>query len=350
MSIQGKTMQTKTALVVDDSRVARLTLSKLLQAQGFDIVEQGSGEEALAWLQQPGHEPTIIFMDVMMPGMDGLTATRQIKAIPAVSSIPVIVCTGKDSEADLAQARESGAAAVLSKPPAAEALSSILASVSSTKESVEAAEPEPEENNKPDINLDDLIAAVRQQLLPELEQKVISSVAVVQRQVETKLAEQPSLPGLDALSEMTDEVKNTVQHHISELTQSLSSQAEQVVSSTADKAFEAAVENFGLRDKLTVMLHSEGEDWLAEQQTELKATLQTDLKEALLTLLETKLDEQLNNRMPELFKNENEGLLKQFFGEQIDEIAKLKAQMNQQRQFALAAVVVAVAALIFAFV
>lgn len=341
-------MQTKTALVVDDSRVARLTLSKLLQAQGFDIVEQGSGEEALAWLQEPGHEPTIIFMDVMMPGIDGLTATRQIKAIPALSSIPVIVCTGKDTEADLAQARESGAAAVLSKPPAAEALDSILSAVSSTEEPAEATASE--SNTAASIDLDDLIAAVRQQLLPELEQKVTSTVAVVQRQVEAKLAEQPSLPGLDALSEMTDEVKNTVQHHISELTQSLSSQAEQVVSSTADKAFEAAVENFGLRDKLTAMLHSEGEDWLAERQTELKATLQTELKDDLLTLLETKLDEQLNIRMPELFKNENEALLKQFFGEQIDEIAKLKAQLNQQRQFALAAVVVAVAALIFAFV
>ena len=64
------------ALVVDDSRVARMTLSKLLRDHSYSSVEWGSAEEAMQWLQTTDTLPDIIFMDVMMATMDGLTATN----------------------------------------------------------------------------------------------------------------------------------------------------------------------------------------------------------------------------------------------------------------------------------
>ena len=58
-------MTTKLALVVDDSRVARMMLCKLLQSAGFSVVEQGSADEALSWLESSDQTPLIIFMDLM---------------------------------------------------------------------------------------------------------------------------------------------------------------------------------------------------------------------------------------------------------------------------------------------
>lgn len=110
-------MQTKTALVVDDSRVARMTLGKQLRNHGFEVVEQNSAEAALQWLQASTSLPDLIFMDVMMEGMDGFTATQRIKAEADWRDLPVVICSGKETEADLEQARASGAKAVLAKPP-----------------------------------------------------------------------------------------------------------------------------------------------------------------------------------------------------------------------------------------
>lgn len=89
-----------TALVVDDSRVARMTLSKLLRDHSFNSVELGSAEEAMQWLQTTDKLPDLIFMDVMMAAMDGLTATAQLKQHPQWGRIPVVICTGNETEAD----------------------------------------------------------------------------------------------------------------------------------------------------------------------------------------------------------------------------------------------------------
>ena len=134
-------MTTKLALVVDDSRVARMMLCKLLQSSGFSVVEQGSADEALSWLDTSEQTPLIIFMDLMMPGMDGLTATRQIKNDARWQSIPVVLCTSNDSEADKLSAHDSGVLALLSKPPEAQQLQSILAALSAPSVATEEKQP-----------------------------------------------------------------------------------------------------------------------------------------------------------------------------------------------------------------
>lgn len=343
-------MQTKTALVIDDSRVARLTLSKLLQTHGFDIIEQGSAEEALQWLQQASSHPDIIFMDVMMPGTDGLTATRQIKSNQELAAIPVVICTGKETEADLEQALSTGAAAVLSKPPAADALNQLLADISAPAVAQASQPDDAVSASTAAISSEALLAEVRAQLLPELEQKLAASVSALQQQIKQQAADKNDSPGLDKLSEFSQQISDSLQQQFSELKQSFSSQAEQMVSATTGKAVESAMDNFGLTEKMMAVVRSEGMDWLSKQQAEMQETLQQQLKQESLAMLEQTLDGKLNEQVPALVKKQQEMLQQELNAQQQSEIKAFKSQLGMQRNIAIAAVGVAVLALILALV
>ena len=117
-------MAARLALIVDDSRVARLALGRLLQQLGLDFDAADSAEAAMEYLRR--HRPDVIFLDHMMPGMDGLEALRSIKADPATGTIPVLMYTSKRGEEYVAQARALGAAAVLPKEVGPEELAENL--------------------------------------------------------------------------------------------------------------------------------------------------------------------------------------------------------------------------------
>lgn len=106
-------MSNKLALVVDDSRMARHVLSKMLSEQGIDVDSVESGEEALGYLC--GKKPSMIFMDHTMPGMDGFQCLRAIKNDPHTAMIPIIMYTSKEGEVYESQARALGAVDVLPK-------------------------------------------------------------------------------------------------------------------------------------------------------------------------------------------------------------------------------------------
>ncbi|MDX1587332.1 MAG: response regulator [Oleiphilaceae bacterium] len=102
------------ALIVDDSATARIMLSRLLEKVDFSSRGVGSAEEALKALQSGGH-PTVIFLDHLLPGMDGFAALRSIKRNPATADIPVFMYTSQNAERYLEEARALGAAGVISK-------------------------------------------------------------------------------------------------------------------------------------------------------------------------------------------------------------------------------------------
>jgi len=120
-------MQDMRALVVDDSKVGRLTMMKKLEAIGVKVDLAESGQHALDYLAQ--HRPDMIFMDHMMPEMDGFEVTRRIKASPATRDIPVIVVSGNDEASFLQEARAAGAIDAITKPPATGVLENLLASL-----------------------------------------------------------------------------------------------------------------------------------------------------------------------------------------------------------------------------
>lgn len=117
------------ALIVDDSKTARYALRQLLDKQrvSSDLVE--SAEDALEYLQgkvASSAAPDLIFMDHMMPGMDGFEAVKELKSNPATASIPIVMYTSTQGGMYFGQARALGAADVINKPANAEDLREVL--------------------------------------------------------------------------------------------------------------------------------------------------------------------------------------------------------------------------------
>jgi len=106
-------MGAKRALIVDDSKSARLFLARLLEKYELDVDNAENAESAIEYLTT--HRPDVIFMDHMMPGMDGFQAVQAIKNNPRTATIPIMMYTSQEGELYLGQARALGAVGVLPK-------------------------------------------------------------------------------------------------------------------------------------------------------------------------------------------------------------------------------------------
>src|SRR4026207_443428 len=106
-------MSSKRALVVDDSKSARAFLARILERHEIAVAAAGSAEAAIDYLTR--HKPDVIFMDHMMPGMDGFQAVQTIKNNPRTSTIPILLYTSQAGARYLGQARALGAEGVLPK-------------------------------------------------------------------------------------------------------------------------------------------------------------------------------------------------------------------------------------------
>jgi len=100
-------------LVVDDFSDTRTMYAEFLEFSGFRVIEASDGYEALA--QVAARKPDIVVMDLSLPGIDGWTATRRIKADPATAHIPIIAVSGH-SGSEIEEAREAGCVDCLVKP------------------------------------------------------------------------------------------------------------------------------------------------------------------------------------------------------------------------------------------
>ena len=103
----------KRALIVDDSRSARVILSRMLEQHQMAVDTAESAEQALEYLGQ--NRPDVIFMDHLMPGMDGFQAVQAIKSDPQTATIPLMMYTSQEGELYVSQARALGAVGVLPK-------------------------------------------------------------------------------------------------------------------------------------------------------------------------------------------------------------------------------------------
>lgn len=101
-------------LVVDDNETNARLVSYLLTAQGFEIRTAASAQEALQTLE--GFHPRLILMDLQLPGMDGLSLTRQLKAAPATRDILIVALTAYAMKGDEEKAREAGCDGYITKP------------------------------------------------------------------------------------------------------------------------------------------------------------------------------------------------------------------------------------------
>jgi CheY-like chemotaxis protein len=106
-------MARKRALVVDDSKSARVILSRMLEKYDIEVDMAESAEQAIEYLKN--NRPDAIFMDHLMPGMDGLQAVKAIKGNPQTAMIPIMMYTSQEGELYVGQARALGAMGVLPK-------------------------------------------------------------------------------------------------------------------------------------------------------------------------------------------------------------------------------------------
>lgn len=106
-------MSDKNALVVDDSSTSRMLLTKILRKMDIQCEQASSGEDALSQLNW--FHPDFIFLDHLMPGMDGFDTLKAIKANPETQDIPVVMYTSQHAHKYYEEAHALGAAGVISK-------------------------------------------------------------------------------------------------------------------------------------------------------------------------------------------------------------------------------------------
>ncbi|MFW5815677.1 MAG: response regulator [Wenzhouxiangella sp.] len=101
-------------LLIDDSRTIRRSAETMLTREGCEVITATDGFEALALIHR--HEPDLIFVDIMMPRLDGYQTCAIIKNNPRFRRVPVIMLTSKDGLFDKARGRIVGSDHYLTKP------------------------------------------------------------------------------------------------------------------------------------------------------------------------------------------------------------------------------------------
>jgi len=108
----------KKILVVDDAAVDLKNLAKIVSGSGAAVLTASSGAEAL--LKAREQQPSLVLLDVNMPGLDGFSTARQLAGDPLTKDIPVVFVTGKNQKADRVFAQMLGAKGYVTKPYCAE--------------------------------------------------------------------------------------------------------------------------------------------------------------------------------------------------------------------------------------
>ncbi len=101
-------------LVVDDSPTETFKISNVLNKHGYDVLTAESGEQGVSIAKK--ELPDVVLMDIVMPGLNGFQATRQLSKDSSTSNIPVVIVTTKDQQTDRVWGQRQGAKAYLTKP------------------------------------------------------------------------------------------------------------------------------------------------------------------------------------------------------------------------------------------
>ena len=107
-------MSTHKILVVDDEPFICRSLTFVLKKGNYDVMEARNGEEALAAIRE--HRPDLVFLDVMMPKVDGFQVTQEVRADKALADIKIILLTAKGQECDREVGKIAGANDYMTKP------------------------------------------------------------------------------------------------------------------------------------------------------------------------------------------------------------------------------------------
>lgn len=103
-----------TILIVDDSRTVVTAFTKMLRQADFKVISAANGESGVA--QAKAQQPNLILMDIVMPGLNGFQATRQIRKESSTAHIPIIIISGEQQATEQFWGKRVGANSFLTKP------------------------------------------------------------------------------------------------------------------------------------------------------------------------------------------------------------------------------------------
>ncbi len=106
--------QRPTILLVEDTDDNRFMMSRLLELSGYSVIEAVNGQEAIQIAEE--QRPQLILMDLSLPLIDGLAATREIRNLPELSKVPIIVVSAHDTAEFHNEALAAGCDAYITKP------------------------------------------------------------------------------------------------------------------------------------------------------------------------------------------------------------------------------------------
>ncbi len=107
-------MDSKSILVIEDDDIVSQTIEHCLRRENFRVILARNGVEGLQLVRR--HVPDLVVLDIIMPGMDGLSVCREMRADPVVSDIPVLILTARTKDEDKVKGFLAGADDYLSKP------------------------------------------------------------------------------------------------------------------------------------------------------------------------------------------------------------------------------------------
>jgi twitching motility two-component system response regulator PilH len=111
-------------MIVDDSPTDMHLLKKILEKNGFNTLTASDADEGIQVAKR--ERPDLILMDVVMPGLNGFQATRELSSDPETSAIPVIIVTRKDQQVDRVWGIRQGARDYITKPVKESTLMSLI--------------------------------------------------------------------------------------------------------------------------------------------------------------------------------------------------------------------------------
>jgi two-component system cell cycle response regulator DivK len=108
------TMETHTVLYVEDTIDNRILVRRILQAQGYNVLEAGTAKEGLELALSEG--PDLILVDINLPEIDGLTFTQRLKSDPKLASTPIVALTANVLRGDRERSLLAGCNGYIQKP------------------------------------------------------------------------------------------------------------------------------------------------------------------------------------------------------------------------------------------
>ncbi|WP_456406862.1 response regulator [Thiolapillus sp.] len=259
-------------LLVDDSKAARFAMSKLLKDQGLEVETAASGEEALDIIATDSVD--IVFMDQSMPGMGGIAATTAITSNEKTAHIPVVLCTGNEGGKLEEMAQEAGAIGVLTKPPQADKLKAVLATINVEtvdEETPEEKETETEAATAPAIDMDAIMAEVGA-LLGSVRENITSVKQDMEQRITelVKSGEENLRPLQESLKKVDDRIVSQVKEQLSMDAGNTRIQLEALRQQVETALEDVKEQEAKLRDELMSQADNRLESLIDERLNELK--------------------------------------------------------------------------------